>query len=366
MKAMALIGSSLLLILVIAGCSAMGNGPDKIMVKSFEKSKNFNVQKSSFKNRRQGIIDEMQKNFKVKDIFTAFSAMKKARPKTDLPEMKPDLNEFLLPSDELKVIWFGHSTFLLNMDGKIVLVDPIFSDYAAPVNLMVKRFQAPVLKLEELPTVDYVLISHDHYDHLDMKTIKFFQDKKTEFITPLGVGAYINEWGIPANRITQKDWWESINFGDVEFIATPSQHFSGRGIFDRNKTLWASWVIRSKNHNVYFSGDSGYDVHFKDIGDKYGPFDLAFMESGQYNEKWKEVHMLPEEAVKAYNDLKAKKYFPIHWGMFSLAFHQWYEPAEKLSLLSKEYDVDLVTPKIGELYSLNENNVTEQWWKEFI
>jgi L-ascorbate metabolism protein UlaG (beta-lactamase superfamily) len=353
----------LLILFLITGCGAMGTNPDEDRITKFKKSKNYDAKENVFVNRRPKLIEQMwSKNMSFSNFYKFFKGVADARPKEKMPEIKPDMQEFLRPSKDLKAIWFGHSSFLLNMDGKIILVDPVFSGSAAPISFMVKRFQGPVLGLKELPTIDYVLISHDHYDHLDMESIKFFEDKKTQFITPLGVGAHIEGWGIDPERIVEKDWWQEEVFEGVKFIATPAQHFSGRGLFDRNKTLWASWVIQSENHNIYFSGDSGYDIHFKEIGEKLGPFDVAFLESGQYNEKWEEVHMLPKQALQAYTDLGAKKYFPVHWGMFVLAMHTWYDPMEQLFKLSKGKDVNLVVPKIGQIVNFSEQFINEPWW----
>jgi L-ascorbate metabolism protein UlaG (beta-lactamase superfamily) len=347
------------------GCSAMGTSPNTKRKAEYKKSNNYDGEKEVFKNRRAGLIEAMNKrNMNFKSIVNFFfTERKNDKPKESMPEIKPNLEEFLKPSKDLKSIWFGHSSFLLNMDRKIVLVDPVFSENAAPVSFAVKRFQAPVLKLEELPEVDYILISHDHYDHLDMDSIKFFKNKKAKFITPLGVGSHIEGWGIDKSRIVEKDWWQEAEFEGVKFIATPAQHFSGRGLFDRNCTQWASWVLQSENHNIYFSGDTGYDTHFKDIGEKYGPFDVAFIESGQYNKKWEEVHMLPEQAAQAYIDLKAKKYFPVHWGMFVLSVHTWFDPMEQLFRISKEKDINLVVPKIGQIVNFSEDFTNDLWWK---
>ncbi len=209
-----------------------------------------------------------------------------------------------------------------------------------------------------------MIISHDHYDHLDKETMKFFAKKKskTRILTALGVGNHLTKWGIKRELISEFDWWEGTKLDDIEFIATPAQHFSGRTLRDRNKTLWSSWVIKTANHSIYFSGDSGYDIHFKEIGDKYGPFDIAFMENGQYNQKWRAVHSLPEESVQAYFDLKAKRFFPVHWGMFVLSLHSWREPVDELLRLSKEREVNIVTPILGEIVTVNDNYKNKIWW----
>ena len=328
-----------------------------------KKSAQYRSEKGIFVNQQENVIELMRENFSTMGALAEWLKPGGAKsPEGKLPEVKPDLQSFLAVSDELKLIWLGHSTFLLNMSGTVILVDPVFGPSAAPFSFLVKRFQALTISLEELPKIDYIVISHDHYDHLDMPTMKFFATKDVQFLVPLGIGAHLNKWGIDSARITQLDWWQSKTVGGVEFIATPAQHFSGRSPFEENKTLWASWVIRSKIHNVYFSGDSGYNKHFKEIGDKYGPFDIAFLENGQYNVKWQAVHNLPEESVQAYFDLKAKRFLPVHWGMFVLATHSWREPVDKLLELSKAKGVNLVTPKLGEIVSLNDSYKNTEWW----
>lgn len=347
--------------------SQFGTLPSKDYIERFSVSKQFDVAKKVFVNRRPEILKEMRKRAMSIPTFIEFFRPRKDRfPTKPLPEVKPDLKKFLEPSDAIKVIWFGHSTFLLNLEGKIILVDPVFSKSASPVRFMMKRFQAPALSLSELPPIDLILLSHDHYDHLDMESVKFFANKNVPFLCPLGVSSHLIGWGINEKIITELDWWQEQNINDLNFIATPAQHFSGRDGLHDNATLWCSWVIKSSKHNIYFSGDSGYDTHFKDIGEKYGPFDIAFMETGQYNELWREVHMLPEEAAEAFFDLKAKKYFPIHWGMFRLSIHTWYEPVEKIHQLSLEKNIPLVTPKLGEIVELNEHFQNQLWWKELI
>lgn len=343
---------------------SFGARPSQEAKNIFETSKHFNQAEGVFENRRPNLIAEMRSDSMNWGVISDFLKGGPDRvPTQKLPEVKPDLNLFVEPSKALKIIWLGHTTFLLSLEGKIVLVDPVFGPSASPFSFMVKRFQAPVITLEELPKIDFVLISHDHYDHLDMSTIKYFADKKTHFITPLGLSAHLKQWGVARERISESDWWQSRTLGGIEFIATPAQHFSGRGVFDANETLWASWVIQTENHNIYFSGDSGYDTHFVDIGEKYGPFEVAFIESGQYNENWKAVHMMPEESMQAFMDLKAKRYFPVHWGMFELSLHSWYEPIERLTKLSQEKGVELLSPKLGQMITLDGTTEFEQWWK---
>lgn len=288
---------------------------------------------------------------------------KNQKPTSLLPEVKPDLHEFMQKSSHIKYIWFGHSTFMINMSQTIILFDPVFSKTASPVPFITKRFQKPVLSLHELPNIDYIVLSHDHYDHLDMNSIKFFRGTDTKFLVPLSVGGHLTRCGITHDRITELDWWQTTTCGNIEFILTPAQHFSGRKIIDYNHTLWGSWVIRDANHSIYFSGDSGYAKHFQAIGEKYGPFDLVFIENGQYDPAWRDVHMLPEDVLQAVFDLKAKVFMPIHWGMFCLAPHQWFDPIESIYNLAKSFNVELYTPKIGQLVILNQTE-TRTWWRE--
>lgn len=285
-------------------------------------------------------------------------------PEKKLPEVKPNFLKFLEKSEHMKFIWFGHSTLLLNIDDQIVLVDPVFYN-AAPVSFMVKRFQAPVVPVSDLPFVDTIVISHDHYDHLDKKTVAFYKDKETRFLVPTGVGQHLKDWGIPGSRITELSWHESATIKDVTFRATPAQHFSGRGLFDRNETLWASWIIEGKSDKIYYSGDSGYGPHFKEIGDKYGPFDYAFMENGQYNVRWPDVHMQPEETIQALVDLNAETLIPVHWGMFDLSLHHWTEPVVRTYTIAKNWDIPIITPRLGETVDFFHHPDTA-WWEPFV
>lgn len=348
--------------------SVFGQVPKTEQSKEFEKSSSYNKEKGRFENRQSHLHAQMnKKNFHIPTFLETMSEWrnnKRGVPDRALPSMAPDLEKFLAcDEDDVKFIWLGHSTFLLRMAQKTILVDPVFSSVASPLPFLARRFQKPPLSLEDLPDIDFVLISHDHYDHLDMNSIKFFKDKHCLFIAPLGLSSHLMHWGIEKERIEEADWWEGIEIKELTFTATPSQHFSGRDLFNSNKTLWASWVIASDDHRVFFSGDSGYDTHFKEIGQHLGPFDLAFIETGQYNPKWQEVHMLPRDSAQAFIDLKAKYYVPIHWGMFELSLHAWDEPIIEISRYAKELTIPLLTPQLGELVDLKTPETTQGWWK---
>lgn len=356
---------------VIAGgimftkCATFGSKPKGKIQQKIKESAQFNPEKKKFENRRPELIAKMKKeSMSWKTMKKWFSNTNERTPANRLPQIKPDIAQFIKNSDHPKVIWLGHSTILLNLAGKIILIDPVFSNQASPVSFMVKRFQKPVLSLQELPEIDHIIISHDHYDHLDMETVQFFRNKRTTFMVPLGIGAHLSGWGIDQIKIDELDWWESLKTDAIEFISTPAQHFSGRSLTGGDKTLWSSWVIRNTEHQIFYSGDSGYDAHFKEIGDKYGPFDVAFIENGQYNHAWKAVHMMPEESAQAYFDLKAELYIPVHWGMFNLSLHNWYDPIEEIHILSQKQGLRLATPQIGELLEITEETQTKQWWRK--
>ncbi|MDW5288489.1 MBL fold metallo-hydrolase [Formosa sp. PL04] len=292
-------------------------------------------------------------------------------PKGTIPD-HPLQVETIKPSDlmnytgKTRLFWFGHSTFLLQINSKNILIDPMFGDVPAPHPMLgSKRFSDRLpINIDNLPHIDAVLISHDHYDHLDYGSITKLKEKVGAFYTPLGVGAHLESWGVPKNKIHELDWWEEITFTDLKFVCTPAQHFSGRGLSDKGKTLWSSWIINSEQENIFFSGDSGYGPHFKDIGEKYGPFDFAMIECGQYNTLWHEIHMYPEETAQAAIDVKAKRMMPIHWGAFKLAMHEWDEPVERLENAAQILNVNMITPKIGELITIDDgNNTLDNWWK---
>ncbi|MFL6661863.1 MAG: MBL fold metallo-hydrolase [Rhizobacter sp.] len=257
----------------------------------------------------------------------------------------------------------GHSSHLLKLQGKYWLIDPMFSDRASPVSFAgPKRFGAPPLALEQLPPIEGVILSHDHYDHLDAATIEYLALRVQRYFVPLGLKARLIGMGVPAERVQELDWWQSATQAGVRLTATPAQHFSGRTPWDRNRTLWASWVIESGEQCLYYSGDSGYSGAFKAIGERFGGFDLALIENGEYDVHWPAVHMTPEESIQAFQDLKAKVLFSVHNSTFDLAFHTWHEPLDRLADLAVAKNVELATPEIGEVMTVGQPRVNRRWW----
>jgi L-ascorbate metabolism protein UlaG (beta-lactamase superfamily) len=281
---------------------------------------------------------------------------------------KFDKNRFLKSkNDQFTFTWFGHSSLLFKIDEKILLVDPVFSERASMFTFMgPKRFPyTNHMDVDLLPDVDAILISHDHYDHLDYQTILKLKDKINRFYVPLSVGAHLEKWGVPPEHIVELNWWESTSFNGLELHFAPSRHFSGRGIADRFSTLWGSWIIKGKTQTIFYGGDSGYFPGFKEIGDRYGPFDISFLECGAYNDNWSEIHMKPEETVQASIDLKSIKLMPIHWGKFNLALHPWKEPIERAVKKGNGLGVTIVTPRIGDIITLNDGLKTSSWWEDY-
>ncbi|MBB6610082.1 MBL fold metallo-hydrolase [Pontibacter sp. Tf4] len=263
------------------------------------------------------------------------------------------------------VTWLGHSAFIVEIDGKRLLLDPMMGDIASPFSFIgPERFSALPITAEELPPLDAVLISHDHYDHLDYGSIIILNEKTGHFFVALGVGAHLQRWGVPAEKITEMDWWQEVNYKGLILAATPSRHFSGRGLSDRMQTLWTSWAILGKEKRIFFSGDSGYFDGFKAIGEKYGPFDITLMECGQYNELWPNIHMMPEQTVQAHLDLKGKLLMPIHWGAFALAMHSWTDPIERVTAEATKLNVPMTTPMIGQSIVLGKKAPVKRWWRE--
>ena len=283
-------------------------------------------------------------------------------PKEAIPSVKTDLMN--LPLDKDILVWFGHSSYFIQIDGKRILVDPVFSGNASPIPGTVRAFNGTdIYTVADLPEIDYLFISHDHYDHLDYETIIALKDKTKEVICGLGVGTHFEHWGYDSHTIIESDWNEKVELasGFTVFVES-ARHFSGRG-FIRNNTLWASFVLQTPTMKIYLGGDSGYDTHYAEIGRKHGPFDLAILDNGQYNQAWKYIHNLPEDVLKAAQELKAKRVFPIHSSKFALGSHDWDEPLTQITALNKSYNIPLLTPMIGEPIHLKDSTQQfKQWW----
>ena len=273
-----------------------------------------------------------------------------------------------LPADDVHVVRLGHSSLLLKLHGQQWLVDPVWSERASPVSFAgPSRFHPVPIDVDSLPEMDGLILSHDHYDHLDADTLARIHPKVARFVTTLGVGARLQALGVPAAKITELDWTQSVAVGSLRITATPSQHFSGRSLFDRNRTLWASWVIDSRPaglapRKLFFSGDSGYFPGFRRIGEQHGPFDLTLVETGAWNDMWPGMHMTPEESVQAHLDLRGQVMMPVHNGTFELAFHPWAEPFERVSRAAKQQGVRLATPVMGQVMSLGGEVPQPIWW----
>lgn len=261
----------------------------------------------------------------------------------------------------------GHSTVLLKLRGGFWLTDPVFAERASPFRrLGPKRFHAPPIALADLPPLAGVILSHDHYDHLDRDTVLALDATTERFLTPLGVGDRLIEWGIAATKVRQLDWWQSADVGGLVLTATPAQHFSGCSLLDGNSTLWASWVIEDRDLRVFFSGDSGYFDGFRTIGERLGPFDVTLIETGAYDPQWPYVHMQPEETVQAHVDLRGRWLVPIHNGTFDLAMHRWQEPFERITGLTAARGVALATPRMGERLNMAAPHRGERWWRNVV
>lgn len=284
-------------------------------------------------------------------------------PENPIPIEKFDKEEFMKEDDEPKFIWFGHSVVLLRLDGKTILIDPMLGPNASPIApFKTKRFSENTLDLiEDFPEIDLLIMTHDHYDHLDLSSIEKLKSKVAAYYVGLGVGRHLESWRIPADKITEFDWWDAHDFQNIKITYTPTRHASGRGIKDQSKCMWGGWVFKTEKQNIYFSGDGGYGDHFKTVGEKLGPFDFGFMECGQYNENWHQIHMYPEESIQAAIDAGVKKALPVHWAGFALAQHHWKDPIERFHKEAANKSLEISTPNIGQL--VNYNSPTLQWWE---
>lgn len=259
----------------------------------------------------------------------------------------------------------GHSTLLLKLGGELWLTDPVFSERASPLQWAgPRRFHAPPISIDELPPIKGVILSHDHYDHLDRAAIMKLAPKVEVFVTPLGVGDRLIAWGVDRAKVRQLDWWQETTVQGVRLVAAPAQHFSGRGLLDSDRTLWASWVILAGDLRLFFSGDTGYHADFRTIGERFGPFDVTLLETGAYDAQWPDVHMQPEQTLQAHLDLKGRWLMPVHNGTFDLAMHGWDEPFDRIDALAQAAGIALATPAMGERLSLRQPQAGTRWWRE--
>lgn len=291
-----------------------------------------------------------------------FSKNEAKKPNGIIPTTKTDLKESN-PAEDV-IVWLGHSSYFLQIDGKKILVDPVLSGSASPISFTTKAFKgSDVYTADDFPEIDYLFISHDHWDHLDYKTILQLKPKIKKVICGLGTGAHFEHWGFETDKIIEKDWNETITLeGNFVVHTVSARHFSGRG-FKRNQSLWMSYVLQTPTSKIFIGGDSGYDDHFTKIGEEFGPFDISILENGQYDKSWKYIHMMPEEVIQASKDLKSKMLLPVHSGKFVLANHNWNEPLIKISELAQINNIDLMTPRIGEKAYLKQKVKFDKWWE---
>ncbi len=277
----------------------------------------------------------------------------------------PDALRAVPASPSLRAFWIGHASVYVEIDGLRLLIDPVFSEYASPFDIGPRRFHPPPLSLDELPPIDAVLITHDHYDHLDMRTVQHLSRRGAAFLVPLGIGAHLQAWGVPDAQLREFEWWQEHVLRGVRLISTPTRHYSGRRLTDANATLWTSWSVIGARHRFYVSGDTGYSDHFRAIGERFGPFDLSFIKIGAYGPgaPWLDIHMSAEDAVRAHRELRARRLFPVHWGTFNLAFHAWDEPIKRTLAAAQASQVELLTPRVGQMVDADQPLAVNPWWE---
>jgi L-ascorbate metabolism protein UlaG (beta-lactamase superfamily) len=297
----------------------------------------------------------------------AFQASPVKRPPAPVPVVRAGGGRFATaPASGLRVTWLGHSTLLIEIDGRRVLTDPVWSDRASPFGWAGPlRWYAPPVALDELPPLDAVLISHDHYDHLDQHTVAALAARGTTFVVPLGVGAHLAYWGVPEARIVELDWWDRAEVGGgLAIVCTPARHASGRMIVDNDAKLWAGYALVGPRHRVYFSGDTGLFPAMREVGARLGPFDLTMIEAGQYDPAWPDWHIGPEQAVRAHQTVRGRLMLPIHWGLFTLAYHGWTEPAERVLAAASAAGARVVIPRPGQSIEPASPPPFERWWPQ--
>lgn len=338
-----------------------GKLPSGERLEKIKNSPNFRDGQFQNQNFTPDLSEDSSYYILLKDFF--FTNFPRVKPKDTIPSVKTDLLN--LDNDEDILVWFGHSSYFIQIDRKRILVDPVFGKAASPLSFTTNAFKGTnIYTPEDIPEIDYLLISHDHWDHIDYETLIELKPKISTLICGLGIGEHFEYWGFQKDRIIEKDWNENIDLADgFNIHTTPARHFSGRG-FKRNQGLWVSYVLRTPSMNIFIGGDSGYDTHFKEIGDNFGPFDLSILENGQYDKSWKYIHLMPDQLVQAATDLNSKSLFPVHSAKFPLANHPWDEPLRKATEQASKAGLPLFTPMIGEkVYLKKAEQQFSKWWE---
>lgn len=346
------------LVATVQGWRAFGSSATGARLARMERSPQF--QDGHFENPQPLVNDGL-------GMFTGLlHASEHTSPSSPPPSVRIEPSRFRTPPEGgLRITWFGHASVLVELDGRRFLTDPVWSERASPLSWIgPKRWFPPPIALADLPPLDAVVVSHDHYDHLDYETIVALSARGTTFVVPLGVGAHLEYWGVPLSRIVELDWWEKKAFGEVEVTATPARHASGRHLFDQNSKLWASYAFVGPTHRAYFSGDTGLFPAMKTIGERLGPFDVTLIEAGQYHKAWPDWHIGPEQAVTAHGWLRGRVMVPVHWGLFTLAYHGWTEPAERVLAATRQQGVTVALPLPGQSVDPVSASAGKRWWPE--
>jgi L-ascorbate metabolism protein UlaG (beta-lactamase superfamily) len=300
-------------------------------------------------------------------LVRQFSGDEVRVPPSPLPVVRVDAAALAAPPAPtgLRAFWIGHASTYVEIDGTRLLLDPVFAERVSPLPVGPRRFHPPPIALADLPHIDAVLVSHDHYDHLDMDTVRHLAARGTRFFVPLGIGAHLERWGVPPAQIEELEWWQERPLRGLRIVCTPTRHYSGRSLGDRSATLWSSWSVLGPQHRFFYSGDTGYSTHFAEIGARLGPFDIAFIKIGAYGPgaAWTDIHMPPEQSVQAFRDVRGKRLFPVHWSTFNLAYHDWDEPIRRTVAEARRTGVEVVTPRLGEWVDADAAFRSTPWWE---